>query len=453
MSDNSAESAIVAKNDNMQRQSQYMEAITSGEWTPELMRVVRETVAKGADNAELAMFAHVCARTKLDPFTKQIHFTKRFDRRMGKEVAVIITGIDGFRVVANRSGKFRGVVGPVWCGKDGVWRDVWLEDSPPFAAKVGVRHADFDEPVFAIARWSASCPMRDGRPTGLWADRDAEQLAKCAEALALRMAFPNDLSGLYTSDEMAKAMEASSPARAQAVMSPAREIEAAKQRDAVNAAVEEKLAVEVIEEFPGESPFAAAKHGGGNNRKAVYELIEKTYAVNLSARGGSAKALSFISKLNERYALGLTKFSKVSDISEAEWGIIHDAAVKHEQLKLADNAHLDAGTGTSLSANNHEPGDGVQYEAADNPPTAHTPDSFIELCRKCEARYQECGTSRILLLPAGPTVWLVDSATLAELGESASKDVNEMAPEQLSSAARIVVGYYDSLEAKANRRK
>lgn len=173
-------------------------------YTLEQINVIKNTVAAGATDAELGLFLTVAQRTGLDVFTKQIHFVKRWDSQKKCEVGAHQVGIDGFRVIAQRQGTYRGRVGPWWCGKDGLWRDLWTDDAAsPFAAKVGVLVAGYAEPIYATARWGAYAQKKkDGDLTKFWRDMGPEQLAKCAEALALRIAFPNDLSGLHTDDEL-----------------------------------------------------------------------------------------------------------------------------------------------------------------------------------------------------------------------------------------------------------
>jgi phage recombination protein Bet len=152
---------------------------------------------KDASNADKAVFLHYCQRTGLDPFARQIYMIAR----QGKQT--IQTGIDGFRIIALRSRKYRGQTPVQWCGEDGEWVDVWLSKEKPSAARVGVKHADFDEPMYAVALWSSYVGLKgDGSLTSMWSIHGPGQLAKCAEALALRKAFPNDLSGIYTHDEM-----------------------------------------------------------------------------------------------------------------------------------------------------------------------------------------------------------------------------------------------------------
>ena len=160
-----------------------------------------------ATDADLAIFMHQCKRTGLDPVARQIHMIGRNSKNQRTQQwetkFTIQTGIDGYRLIARRAAgrEGYGYEDTLWCGPDGVWSSIWLEDTPPVAAKVVVVRGGQRFP--AVARYKAYVQTKkDGEPNSIWAQRDAEQLEKCAEALALRKAFPQDLSGIYTDDEM-----------------------------------------------------------------------------------------------------------------------------------------------------------------------------------------------------------------------------------------------------------
>ncbi|WP_220036659.1 phage recombination protein Bet [Curtobacterium sp. MCBD17_008] len=133
-------------------------------------------------------------RTGLDPIARQIYCIER-GGKWGTQVS-----IDGARLVAERTGQYRGQTATQWTSDGVTWVDVWLAAEAPKAARVGVHREGFVEPLYAVATMDA---YNAGGP--MWRKMPALMLGKCAEMLALRKAFPQDLSGLYSTEEMDQA--------------------------------------------------------------------------------------------------------------------------------------------------------------------------------------------------------------------------------------------------------
>ena len=185
-------------------------------WSESQVAALKQLGLSQASQGDLKVFFHQSQRTGLDPFARQIYMINRGGK------FTIQTSIDGFRIVAQRSGNYGGQTPAEWCGEDGVWKDVWLDKKPPLAARIGVYYKDTPNPTYAVAKWDSYA--QDKSP--IWTKMPDLMLAKCAEALALRKAFPNDLSGLYTNDEMNQADEPKSAPSKESAVAPAKIIEA-----------------------------------------------------------------------------------------------------------------------------------------------------------------------------------------------------------------------------------
>ena len=171
-------------------------------YTAEELAPLRSKYAHASDS-EFSAFIRRCQAVNLDPFAGQIYLAVRYNGdSINYDAEVTIVGL---RLIAQRTGEYAGQQGPLWCGDDGHWRDVWLSDAPPAAAKVGILRKGFDEPVWGVARYASFAV--ENSPS--WENMADLMLSKCAEAQGLRKAFPMETSGLYISDEM---MQAAIPA-------------------------------------------------------------------------------------------------------------------------------------------------------------------------------------------------------------------------------------------------
>jgi phage recombination protein Bet len=157
---------------------------------------VRSLLAPDLTDAELDLFVAICNRSGLDPFGRQIWAYKRPN-------LVIQASIDGLRLIALRTGLYGGQHAAKWCGPDRQWVDVWLGPDPPAAAMKAVIRKDYPEPTVAVAVFdSYAARNAKGELQAVWRTAPDVMIAKCAEALAIRQAFPNETAGLYVAGEI-----------------------------------------------------------------------------------------------------------------------------------------------------------------------------------------------------------------------------------------------------------
>ena len=168
----------------------------------ERMELLRKTIANEAPPLEFELFVADCNRRGLDPFAKQIYLIPRnVKSRDGKWETkwTAQTSIDGYRLIADRTGKYAGSDEPVYDREDA--------EHPNKATVTVWKLVDGQRVAFSSsARWDEYCQTtREGKPSGMWGRMPYVMLAKCAESAALRKAFPQELSGLYTREEMEQA--------------------------------------------------------------------------------------------------------------------------------------------------------------------------------------------------------------------------------------------------------
>jgi phage recombination protein Bet len=150
--------------------------------------LIRKTVAKDATDDELKMFLYVAGKRGLNPLTRQIYFVKYGSQH------VMQTSIDGFRLIADRTGKYAPSPKPTMFEH----RENRLFSATVFGMKlVGGQFIEF----------SATAHFDEYKvdTNALWKTKPHVMLEKCAESKLLRRGFPEELSGLYTDDEMAQA--------------------------------------------------------------------------------------------------------------------------------------------------------------------------------------------------------------------------------------------------------
>lgn len=173
---------------------------------PEHMRIVRNAFAAGASQEEFEVLWAGAKARGLDPVKKQIYFVKRKDyARGGVEVWSSQVSIDGFRSIAVSSRHYDGQDEPEY---------EYAPDGALVLARVRVWRKGVSRPFVGAARWNEYVQTKQGGdPTHMWAKMEHTMLGKCAEALGLRKAFPEELGGLYASEEMDQTENTAPPAQ------------------------------------------------------------------------------------------------------------------------------------------------------------------------------------------------------------------------------------------------
>lgn len=178
--------------------------LTEYKWSSEQVDLIKRTVGKGQDlsNDELLLFGYVCSQAGLDPFLKQVFPVKFKDKKTGEKTLNFITGINGYRTIAERTG--------VYAGRDDILYDEGLTQIKMLETKRiiprtatctvwkilgGVRN-----PTTATVRWIEYFPANVSKQM-FWNTMPFNQLGKVSEAQALRIAFPQNYKGVYLDAE------------------------------------------------------------------------------------------------------------------------------------------------------------------------------------------------------------------------------------------------------------
>lgn len=157
----------------------------------EKRELIKRTVCAGyISDDEFELFLHTCSRTGLDPLMKQIYSIPRDSTRSTQ------TGIDGFRLIADRTGKYAP-------GQDAVYE--YNDKGELIRATAFVKKMTPDGVWHEVTGSVSLKEYLPGKPGKCWKQMPEVMLSKCAEARALRKAFPADLSGIYVHEEMAQA--------------------------------------------------------------------------------------------------------------------------------------------------------------------------------------------------------------------------------------------------------
>ncbi len=164
------------------------------EFSPDQRKLILDSFLSGASEQEAAVLLELARLRRLNPITNQIHFVKRWNSQRRCETWSAQVGIDGFRSIAERTGLYDG------------------QDEPEFEydpkgqlrlCRVRIYRKDWSRPAVGVAHLSEYVQRnKEGQPNAMWGGKPHVMLAKCAEALAFRKAFPDDTSGLYAPEEM-----------------------------------------------------------------------------------------------------------------------------------------------------------------------------------------------------------------------------------------------------------
>jgi phage recombination protein Bet len=190
--ENVAEAEIVSDLPAMPTRS----VATPTEYTDEQIQTISNTVAKGADQNELAMFLHLCTTYGLDPFLKEIFYSS--------QMKTIMTSRDGYLKIAQRDPAFGGMQSMAVCANDEFELDV-INHTVKHKFGQGNRgdvigawaivYRKGRNPVIAYADYAEY-----NKNNAIWKTYKSAMICKVAESFALKRQF--GISGLVTREEI-----------------------------------------------------------------------------------------------------------------------------------------------------------------------------------------------------------------------------------------------------------
>lgn len=180
----------------VQENTKHLSLISPG-FTDDQIALIKKTICVGATDDELKLFLYTCQQTGLNPLMKQIYAVKRGKGEYAK--MTIQTSIDGFRMIAERTGKYAP-------GKESTFQ--YDDNKNLVSATSYIKKLTSDgtwHEISASAMYGEYVVKYNDKPSDFWARMPHVMLAKCAESLALRKAFPAELSKIYVEEEMMQA--------------------------------------------------------------------------------------------------------------------------------------------------------------------------------------------------------------------------------------------------------
>ena len=225
---------------------------------PQMIETLKNTVAKDLNNHEFIMFAELCKSSGLNPFRKEIWAIKAGGRLQ------LMTGAQGFFTIANRHPEYDGIESGL-IDPNGDYKPLAYPKNDFIGAWARVYRKDRKMPTEGIAMVSEY-----QKPTPIWKQMTRVMILKCAESIALRKAFPQEMNGLYTSEEMPQNYSASQAQAPQVIVA---------EKEAINTVTGEVYEIRYAIPYADEAARKAVKQNGFTFEKESKHWVGCTQVV------------------------------------------------------------------------------------------------------------------------------------------------------------------------------